>query len=1021
MLTNALLHELLDKSANGILLVDENSIIHYANEKITSLFGYSLDALIGASIETLIPVEYRAHHAQHVTRTFADKAARTMGKGESFLGLRQNGETISVRIDFSPTDDNQYRVVSVSETTRYAEREQQILNEKQAVSNAYRQVMAFTTQTTNALAMTDSSFNLVWANDAFTTHTGYHFSEVKHKTLYTLKGPETQEAEIARIENALIEQTHYEGELRFHARNGSSFWVRLSLQPYVEAQKFIGYMILMTDINEQKRLESRLTQSSQFQQAMLDSAPLLLMGMTTEGRITLFNQFASELLGYSADDVVGKLSPFAFLPDDAMLMLCEKLSLPASSESQEMMAAVLKAAQEKPFRVELRHITSTGEALFIAIVVTPITSDYSDDLGYLWLGQDITQQRIAERDNLRTQQILLATGEISQVGGWVLDLVTQEVVWSDEVYRIHELPIGTPVVLEDALNYYAPEARAVITAAVETAVANGTSWDEQLPFVTAKGNHIWVRAIGYAEYENDKPVRLFGAFQNISSLKAAEQEALAASAAKSEFLANMSHEMRTPLNGVLGLNQLLQKTPLTEQQQKYTQLINASGNKLLRIINDVLDIAKIEAGKLSIALDSCPIRSLIDKTIESLSAQVEQLNRPILIEANVDDDVGDLLLTDAGRLQQILDNLCGNAIKFTLDGTITLRVTRQDECLLFAISDTGAGIEAHQQAKLFEKFTQVDASHSRAQEGTGLGLAICKQLVTLLGGEIGVKSTLHQGSTFWFTHPLHDQIASEVTNHGTAQVDRQVDGSESPNLILATINNTFIQQWKDACTRVGMPLVSVSSARQAMAQMRVQAPLAIIIYDRLNGMTGPDFAQHLRHHPQCRGVKIIRMTDSTPENDVRDQTDYLFSTQDITAALNTAVSRADTSLSVLLVEDNSINQIVANDMLTQCGCRVEVAVNGAEAVAIATERLEEFDLILMDCQMPVMDGYEATRCIRALPSPRAQTIPIIALTANALEEDKQRGVAAGMNAHLIKPILLSDLERALFTFNAEHQ
>jgi len=386
---------------------------------------------------------------------------------------------------------------------------------------------------------------------------------------------------------------------------------------------------------------------------------------------------------------------------------------------------------------------------------------------------DAEKQRL-QQELAHNFELLARVGELAKIGGWEVEIPGNRVNWSREVFRIHEIDSEVTPQISQALDFYAPEGRRQIQHAVETASKNGGTWDLELPLITAKGRRIWVRSLGLAVVHAGKITKLEGAFQDITERKlageslrllnvelvSARDRAEAASKAKSQFLANMSHEIRTPMNAVLGMLQLLAQTELIRRQHDYLDKAQSAAKSLLVILNDILDFSKIEQGKLSVTPMLCDLRLLVQETAELFTAQAEHKGLTLTVEL-APALRGDFWI-DSDRLRQVLNNLLSNALKFTETGTITVQVTaipgRADIDLgfwfRFSVRDTGIGIPTDAHSRLFQSFTQVDGSTSRRFGGTGLGLAISKRLVELLGGQIGLESSVGEGTEVWFELPL---------------------------------------------------------------------------------------------------------------------------------------------------------------------------------------------------------------------------------------------------------------------------
>jgi len=822
-------------------------------------------------------------------------------------------------------------------------------------------------------------------------------------------------------------------------------------------------------LSSQRQLEARLRiQTTKLRQALAESERTLrelelqkqaldrsaMISVTdVQGTILEVNERFCQISGYTAEEMLGRSHSFL------------NAGVLPRATFEQMWKTILRG---EVWYGELCNRRKDGSRFWFTATIVPFLGENGKPVRFMAIRQDISALKAIEEELKASQSRFQTLFQNMRRGAVFQDMAGRIVDVNPAALRILDIPEGETLAhgsFDERLDYVTEEGQpfpcdehptkvCLRAGKAQTGICVGLRRHDQ--------SRRWI-VIDAHPFMPDgiRQEGVFSVLQDITDAKEAQtrlhslnqelrharsqaeklaEEAQDASRVKSQFLANMSHEIRTPMNGVIGMTGLLLDTALDEQQRRFAQTVRSSAEALLTIINDILDFSKIEAGKMELEELSFSLRGMLEDMAGTLSLRAHEKGLDFVCLA--DPDVPEYLAGDPGRLRQILLNLTGNALKFTQHGEVVVRTSLLHEfeesvLLRFSVSDTGIGIPRDRQKDLFQSFTQADVSTTRRFGGTGLGLAICRQLAGLMGGQVGLESEPGKGSTFWFSAmlrksaPLNDAegLNAELSGHRILVVD---DNATNRELLTQHLGAWGIR----SCEAVD-PHGVVEILLDAL---EAQEPFEVAILDmNMPGMDGEQLASAIRADKRLGSLRLVMMTSMGIPGDAARKRKLGFdayltkplrvadlrntlrmvlgrpSAEETPAPMLTRHDKLDrehTEVRILVAEDNPVNQMVAQEMLSSFGFHCVVVGNGLEAIHAL--ELIDYDLVLMDCQMPEMSGYDATRSIRKSTSKvRNHMVPVIALTANARGEDRQECLAAGMDDFLAKPIAPDDLSKML--------
>jgi PAS domain S-box-containing protein len=889
------------------------------------------------------------------------------------------------------------------------------------------------------MVLTELDGTIVDANQSFLSLVGQRAIEMAHMSLWQLTPPEYFAAEQDQLRS--IHETGkygpYEKEV-FH-RNGSRVPVVFNgmLVRGPEGRRQLWSFV--EDITERKTAERALAQSEKRLRDVSDAVGEFIWEVNLDGKITFLSDKVGDVLGVAPNDLVGRR--FATL-----------LVEPEQATWERRFVRWIEARERFNLQ-EWRATTRDGRTVWLSLSGLPVIDEQGRLRCYRGAGRDITRRKESESALRAAEERFNLLVDSSADAFWDVSFENGSGFFAPRLARM--LGFHTDAIAPEASALFnlvhAEDVPRVLAARASDPAAARHPFSVEVRMRRGDGDWLWVEINGIDVRDSHaRSVRALGFVTDITArkraveaIKQARAAAEAANRAKSEFLAMMSHEIRTPMNGIIGMTSLLLDTALSAEQVEFTETIRTSSENLLSIINDILDFSKIESGRIDLEVAPFDLRSCIEEVFDVVVPNA--VSKRLELNYLLADSVPGHLEGDVTRIRQILLNLVGNAVKFTPRGEVTVHVQRAEpeageeippgsHLLHFTVRDTGIGIPAEKLHKLFRPFSQVDASTTRQYGGTGLGLAICKKLCGLMQGRIWAESVQGEGTAFHFVVLLGPASPAPLPHASAGRRRLEFEGRRT---LIVDDNATNRRILRLQLERLGLVAYEAGGAAEALAMLRHEPPFDLALLDHCMAETdGLTLAREIQKLPLERRPPLVFLPSIHFSDQLDVETRSLFRAvvpkpihfgqleeaisqvfgQDIPVvpADPTPVVEAPLGemhpLRILLAEDHPVNQKVALKLLKQMGYRADVASNGLEVLDALSR--QNYDVVLMDVQMPLLDGLEAARRIRAELSPEVQP-RIIAMTANAMEGDREKCLASGMDEYLSKPIRVPQLRAAL--------
>jgi len=1006
----------IEQTAEAVVITNPDGTIQYVNPAFTLMTGYKPEEALGQNPRLLKSGKQDTKYYEELWTTIL---SGKVWHGE-LINRRRDGTFYVEEMTVTPVRDAR------GDTTNFIAIKQDVTARKRAEEEKSLLASIVATSNDAIVAITPDGTIVSW-NDGAESLYGYRAGEVTGKSVSILAPPDRPD------EIANILQTIQRGErisdfetIRLR-KDGTPIDISLTIFPLKNADgKTTGAAAIARDLRERNQAEKALRETSERFRAAFEDAPFGMCLTALDFHFLQVNAALAQMLGYSEQEL--------------MAGGWQDLTHPDDMERSARAADELRSGRAPSVELEKRYLRKGGAVIWVRMKISAVRDAWGRPAYYIAHVEDITERKEAEEALRASEERHRRLFEASPLPMWVYDVETLGFLAVNEAairhygYSREEFlamtikDIRPPEDIPRLLRSISPPSAGLYQAGV---------WRHRIKSGAIIKVEILIQRLefagrpGHLSVANDVTLRN----QAEAQMQKAKEAAEAANRAKSNFLANMSHEIRTPMNAIMGMTDLALDSELTPEQRADLNVVKSSADSLLSLINDILDFSKIEARKLDLEQIAFDLRDSIDATAKALGLRAAQKNLELV--CHCEPDVPRNALGDPGRLRQVLVNLVGNAIKFTQRGEVVIRTekvsgTADNVTLHFSVRDTGIGIAPERQAAIFEPFVQADSSSTRHYGGTGLGLSIASQLVGMMGGRIWVESELGQGSTFHFTvrlglgapepEPARRTSATMLQGLRVMTVD---DNVSNRRILGETLSN-----W-------GMSPTLAAGGADALAVLRraseVGQPYPLIITDaQMPDMDGFTLAERIRQEPYLAGSVIMMLTSAGQRGDgtrCRELGVSAYLTKPIgESELVEAIRRVmetgkkapqhllvtrhslregRKSLRILVAEDNRVNLLLAARLIEKQGHTAVAASSGREALEILAK--EPFDLVLMDVQMPEMDGFAATAAIRQNEQSNGNHLPIVAMTAHAMQGDRERCLAAGMDAYVAKPISAKEL------------